>query len=515
MADAGRTLAVLGAGKAAEALIASDLLRLARAGEIVATARHQERLDDLAARHGSGRRSRTPRPSRAPGSSSSASSRRTSRGCLLDIGGSLTPEQTVVSIVAAIPTAALIERHLDAEVPVVRAMPNTPMTVHEGMAGICPGAHAGEEHLARAEEVLERRARRARRRAYMDAITAVSGSGPAYFALLAESMIEAGILLGLSREISTDLVVHDAGDGEAPPGRGHAPGRAARGGHLAGRNDDRAIRELEQAGVRAAFLNDPGGDGALGRAGRRRRCDGPHRRRDDNGERPRREYRGAHARGEEVLDGLAGERIAGLARQIPANRRCGREECGVDQEGVGDHDDDGADLVANQRPDCDAEQRAVCGGGDRSGCERSKVGARRGDVDAARGEDRDAGPEREGHAGDGEEDASLAAASFAARTTRRRGWTVQRRANRPVAKLARDGDQAERREENGTAAPRAQERELLVFLRQLGERGRDPSTKTPSSVRPVAASSRRPTDRVVRVSGARSGAGAITKLAPR
>ena len=94
------------------------------------------------------------------------------------------------------------------DVPVVRAMPNAPSTVHEGIAGMCAGRHAEREHLDRAGTVL---------RAVgdvvevpeeqMDAITAVSGSGPAYFALLAEAMIEAGLLLGLSREISTKLVV--------------------------------------------------------------------------------------------------------------------------------------------------------------------------------------------------------------------------------------------------------------------------------------------------------------------
>ena len=87
-------------------------------------------------------------------------------------------------------------------------MPNTPSTVHEGMAGVCAGAHAGEEHLELAEDVLRHLGAVVRvPERSMDAVTAVSGSGPAYFALLAEAMIEAGILLGLSREISTQLVV--------------------------------------------------------------------------------------------------------------------------------------------------------------------------------------------------------------------------------------------------------------------------------------------------------------------
>ena len=70
------------------------------------------------------------------------------------------------------------------------------------MAGVCAGSHAGEEHLALAEEVLRHLGAVVRvSEPYMDAVTAVSGSGPAYFALLAEAMIEAGILLGLPREV--------------------------------------------------------------------------------------------------------------------------------------------------------------------------------------------------------------------------------------------------------------------------------------------------------------------------
>src|SRR5207248_10800026 len=128
-------------------------------------------------------------------------------GVLGEIGGLLSPEQTVLAVAAAIPTAQS-EARITAGVPVVRAMPNAPALVHEGMAGVCAGAHAGDEQLALAEEGLSHLGAVARvPERYMDAVTAVSGSGPAYFALLAEAMIEAGILLGLSRETSTQLVV--------------------------------------------------------------------------------------------------------------------------------------------------------------------------------------------------------------------------------------------------------------------------------------------------------------------
>jgi pyrroline-5-carboxylate reductase len=168
----------------------------------------------------------------------------------------LTTEQTVLSVAAAVPTKR-IETHLADGVPVVRAMPNSPSTVHEGMAGISAGAHATDTHLALAEEVLTHLGRVVRvQEDAMDAITALSGSGPAYFALLAEAMIEAGILLGLSREISTTLVVQTMlGTGKQLRDEKMHPVELRESVTSPGGTTIAAIRELEQAGVRAAFLN--------------------------------------------------------------------------------------------------------------------------------------------------------------------------------------------------------------------------------------------------------------------
>jgi pyrroline-5-carboxylate reductase len=136
-------------------------------------------------------------------------------------------------------------------------MPNAPATVHEGVAGLAAGAHADEEHLARAEEVLRHVGSVVRvREEYMDAITAVSGSGPAYFALLAEAMIEAGILLGLSREVSTQLVVQTMlGTARLLRDEKMHPVELREAVTSPGGTTIEAIRELEVAGVRAAFLN--------------------------------------------------------------------------------------------------------------------------------------------------------------------------------------------------------------------------------------------------------------------
>jgi len=162
----------------------------------------------------------------------------------------------VLTVAAATPTAT-IERHLAAGVPVVRAMPNTPSTVHEGVAGLCGGSHADDAHVTLAEEALAHLGSVVRvPEKHMDAVTAVSGSGPAYFALLAEAMIEAGLLLGLSREISTQLVVQTMlGTAKQLRDEKLHPVELREMVTSPGGTTIAAIRELESAGVRAAFLN--------------------------------------------------------------------------------------------------------------------------------------------------------------------------------------------------------------------------------------------------------------------
>jgi pyrroline-5-carboxylate reductase len=247
-------IAILGGGRIGEALL-SGLLS-ASWSDIVVTARSEGRVADLRERHGV---------------EATTSNRNAVAGAALvvvavkpqdidalleDIGASLSPEQTVLSVAAAIPTAYIEARNADG-VPVVRAMPNAPSVVHEGMAGIAAGSHAGDEQLALAENVLSHLGRVVRvNESAMDAITALSGSGPAYFALLAEAMIEAGILLGVSREISTTLVVQTMfGTAKQLRDQGMHPVELRESVTSPGGTTIAAIRELEQAGVRAAFLN--------------------------------------------------------------------------------------------------------------------------------------------------------------------------------------------------------------------------------------------------------------------
>jgi pyrroline-5-carboxylate reductase len=242
-----RRVAVLGAGTIGEALIAGLLSGGWRAPtELVATVRREERVAELEERFGI---------------TATLANREAVDGAALivlavkpqdfdvllgEIAEAVTREQTVLSIAAAIPTKTIEARLVDG-VPVVRAMPNAPSTIHEGVAGLCPGASADDAHLALAVRVPEE---------YMDAVTAVSGSGPAYFALLAEAMIEAGILLGLGREVSTQLVVQTMlGTAKLLRDEQMHPVELREKVTSPGGTTIRAVRELEQAGVRAAFLN--------------------------------------------------------------------------------------------------------------------------------------------------------------------------------------------------------------------------------------------------------------------
>ena len=252
-----RRIAILGAGRIGEALISGLLSSGWRnAADLSASARREARVDELGDRFGIAATTSNAEAAAGAALLVIAVKPQDLEGLLGELGPLVQAEQTVLSVVAAVPTAA-IERHLAAGVPVVRAMPNTPAMVHEGIAGVCAGAHALEQHLDLAEEALRHLGRVVRvSEPLMDAVTAVSGSGPAYFALLAEAMIEAGILLGISREISTQLVVQTMlGTAKQLRDEKMHPVELREMVTSPGGSTIAAIRELEQAGVRAAFLN--------------------------------------------------------------------------------------------------------------------------------------------------------------------------------------------------------------------------------------------------------------------
>jgi pyrroline-5-carboxylate reductase len=252
-----RRIAILGCGKIGESLLGGLLsAKWREPAEVAATSRREERLGELRGHFGVEATLSNGEAVAGAGLVVIAVKPQDIEPLLGEIGPLLMPEQTVLSVAAAIRTSR-IEARFAEPVPVVRAMPNAPSIVHEGIAGICAGAHADEQHLALAEECLSHLGGVVRvSEPYMDAVTAVSGSGPAYFALLAEAMIEAGILLGLSREVTTRLVVQTMlGTAKLLRDEHVHPVELREAVTSPGGTTIRAIRELEAAGVRAAFLN--------------------------------------------------------------------------------------------------------------------------------------------------------------------------------------------------------------------------------------------------------------------
>jgi pyrroline-5-carboxylate reductase len=177
-------------------------------------------------------------------------------GELLDeIAPELSPGQLVVSLAAGI-TTGFMEARLPAGVAVVRVMPNTPALVDEGMAAISAGSHCDPDHLAMAESLLRATGRVLEvPEKQQDAVTAISGSGPAYLFFVVEAMIEAGVHLGLPRTTATDLVVQTVvGSAKLLRETGEHPTVLREQVTSPGGTTAAAIRELEDHKVRAAFL---------------------------------------------------------------------------------------------------------------------------------------------------------------------------------------------------------------------------------------------------------------------
>jgi pyrroline-5-carboxylate reductase len=252
-----RRIAVLGAGTLGESLVRGFLhSKWREPTDLVVTARRTERLEQLRAAHGVEATADNAAAAAGAPLVILAVKPQDIAVVLGEIAGTLTPDQTLVSVAAGV-TTTFIEAHLGEGARVVRAMPNAPAVLHEGIAGICPGAHARQHDLDFAEEALGHLGSVVRvAEENMDAVTAISGSGPAYFALLAEAMIEAGVLLGLSRDVSTRLVVQTMfGSAALLRDEGMHPVELREAVTSPAGTTTRALRELEQSGVRAAFLN--------------------------------------------------------------------------------------------------------------------------------------------------------------------------------------------------------------------------------------------------------------------
>jgi pyrroline-5-carboxylate reductase len=200
------TVAILGAGVMGEALLSGLLRAGRRAEDLLVTERRPERGQELIDRYGVDYVTNVAAAQKAE--TLLIVVKPQDMGALLgEIADHVRPGQLVVSLAAGI-TTQFIEARLPDGVAVVRVMPNTPALVDEGMAAISPGAHCDDGHLAEAEALMRVTSKVIRvPEKQMDAVTAISGTGPAYVFYVVEAMIEAGVHLGLPRTTAAEMVV--------------------------------------------------------------------------------------------------------------------------------------------------------------------------------------------------------------------------------------------------------------------------------------------------------------------
>jgi pyrroline-5-carboxylate reductase len=203
---AGKKVAILGSGKMGSILLQSFLRDgLINAGETWATVAHPERAralkDKLKIHAGTDNCEAV----RGADIVFLCVKPQVVADVLREIRTDVTRDQLLISVAASVPTD-MIERALEKDVPVVRAMPNTPCALGVGMTALCKGQFAHKEHLEMATKFFAAVGRTVTvDEKHMDAVTGLSASGPAYIYIIIESLAEAGVKVGLPRDIATLL----------------------------------------------------------------------------------------------------------------------------------------------------------------------------------------------------------------------------------------------------------------------------------------------------------------------
>lgn len=249
------TTAILGAGVMGEALLSGLLRSGRRAEDIVVTERRADRAAELKERYGV---EVLPNPDAVKLAETVilVVKPQDMAALLEEIAPQLRPTHLLVSLAAGI-TTGYIESRVPDGVAVVRVMPNTPALVDEGMATVSPGSRCDERHLVEAESLMRATGKVLRvPERQQDAVTAISGSGPAYVFYVVESMIEAGVHLGLPRATATELVVQTmVGSAKLLRETGEHPTVLREQVTSPGGTTAAALRHLEDHKVRAAFLS--------------------------------------------------------------------------------------------------------------------------------------------------------------------------------------------------------------------------------------------------------------------
>lgn len=249
------TVAVLGVGKMGEALL-SGMLRAGKpVAQLFGTTRSAEKAKVLEERYGVSMVSNETAVAQAD--TLLLAVKPQDMAVLLDeIAPQVSPSQLVISVAAGI-TTATVEERMPAGTACVRVMSNTPVLVDEAMSSISGGSHAEPVHLQRTEEILRPVGKVIRvPESQQDAVTALAGSGPAYFYFLVEAMTEAGLHLGLPRNVAHDVVVQVIkGAAAMLVESGEHPVTLRENVTSPAGTTSSALRELENHRVRAAVLD--------------------------------------------------------------------------------------------------------------------------------------------------------------------------------------------------------------------------------------------------------------------
>lgn len=249
-------MAFLGTGNMGEAVLAGALAAGVEPGDVVATARRDERAAHLAERYGV--RTTSDNVAAVAGAHVVVVGVKPKDvGAMLDrVATALAPGAVVVSVAAGLPLS-FFEQRLPAGTPVVRAMPNTPALVGAGVTAVVGGAAASEDDVALVERVLSGSGHVFRvAEKDMDAFGALAGSGPAYVFYVVDAMAEAGVLLGLTRDVARRLAVETVlGSAKLLDETGEHPVLLREKVSSPGGTTVAALRKLDDGGVRAAFLD--------------------------------------------------------------------------------------------------------------------------------------------------------------------------------------------------------------------------------------------------------------------
>lgn len=248
-------LAILGGGVMGEAILAGVLGSGWAVGDVEVTEPFATRAEQLSARYGVRVTDGNVETVRRADVVVLAVKPKDVGGVLAETAGSLRTGTLLVSVAAGLP-CAFYEQRLPAGSPVVRVMPNTPAVIGKGASAISAGTHATEEHLALTERILAKSGLVVRAdEKDLDAVTAISGSGPAYVFYVVDALAEAGVLLGLTRDRARQLAVATVlGSAALLDESGEHPVILRERVSSPGGTTVAALRELDAHGVRAAFL---------------------------------------------------------------------------------------------------------------------------------------------------------------------------------------------------------------------------------------------------------------------